>query len=174
MQKACRYLWSVQGNDGGWHSTTHGILKGGQSLTPFILWHLLQVDQEVSPCSGEAVRSALQFLRRSISESNSDEIPLVLEYPNYAAAYTLRVFRQFGETADSIYVHALCEHLIGQQFVAQRGIFPNHPAYGGWGFGETGLPVGTAGHVDISHTRRVIQALADVLPEQHPALLEGR
>ncbi|HEX9657825.1 MAG TPA: hypothetical protein VGB89_13030, partial [Bacteroidota bacterium] len=34
-----------------------------------------------------------------------------------------------------------------------------NPAYGSWGFGELNLKRGIVGHVDISHTRRVLQAL---------------
>src|SRR5579859_1254086 len=41
--RACRYLWSQQAEDGGWHSRTYGLLRSGQSLTPFVLNALLQV-----------------------------------------------------------------------------------------------------------------------------------
>ena len=47
--RACRYLWSQQAEDGGWHSRTYGLLRSGQSLTPFVLNALLQVSQHAPP-----------------------------------------------------------------------------------------------------------------------------
>ncbi|HQW26386.1 MAG TPA: hypothetical protein PLV75_10515, partial [Saprospiraceae bacterium] len=44
-------------------------------------------------------------------------------------------------------------------FIEHRGITPDNLAYGGWGYGEPGLPYGEHGHVDISHTRRIVEAL---------------
>ena len=46
-----------------------------------------------------------------------------------------------------------------EQFVELRGINPDNVAYGGWGYGEPDLPFGTHGHVDLSHTRRIIESL---------------
>jgi hypothetical protein len=46
-----------------------------------------------------------------------------------------------------------------QQFNENRGVRFNHPTYGGWGFGETVFPKGSVGHVDLSHTRRVLEAI---------------
>jgi hypothetical protein len=56
----------------------------------------------------------------------------------------------------------MATYLMRQQFDESRGIDSNHVAYGAWGFGETTLQSGQTGHVDLSHTRRVLQAVADV------------
>src|SRR5207302_269057 len=37
LRRGCQYLWSQQGQDGGWHSRTYGLLKSGQSLTGCVL-----------------------------------------------------------------------------------------------------------------------------------------
>ena len=37
LQQACNYLSSKQFSDGSWRSDEYGLLKSGQSLTPFIL-----------------------------------------------------------------------------------------------------------------------------------------
>ena len=54
----------------------------------------------------------------------------------------------------------MTDYLVRQQFIEKRGIDSDHPAYGSWGFGETTLKKGATGHIDLSHTRRVLQALA--------------
>ncbi|MDX1478519.1 MAG: prenyltransferase/squalene oxidase repeat-containing protein [Saprospiraceae bacterium] len=167
MEGACAYLWAMQGSDGGWHSATHGILKEGAAITPFIVWHLLAADE--APPHGAPER-ALDFIRNTLAERTGQEI---MDYPNYAAAYALRVLHQYGEPADSGRIRVLVDELVAQQFVASRGMDRDHPAYGGWGFGETGLAPGQAGHVDLSHTRRVLQALSAVLPAEHPAFAEA-
>ena len=43
LGRAVRWLWSQQSEDGGWHSQTYGLLRSGQSLTPFVLDALLAV-----------------------------------------------------------------------------------------------------------------------------------
>jgi hypothetical protein len=84
----------------------------------------------------------------------------VLEYPNYAASYALRVLLLAGNLEDSARIRQIAAYLKGQQMNARRGIGPASPAFGGWGFGETNLQPGMSGHVDLSHTRKVLQALA--------------
>ena len=39
---------------------------------------------------------------------------------------------------------------------------PDHLAYGAWGIGETNLEDGEIGHLDLSHSRRVLQGLRSV------------
>lgn len=56
-------------------------------------------------------------------------------------------------------VKKIKKYLQDQQFTEKRNIPVRHPAYGGWGFGETRLAKGEAGHADLSHTRRILQAL---------------
>jgi hypothetical protein len=52
----------------------------------------------------------------------------------------------------------LRDYLESQQYCEARGFEPGHPAYGGWGFGGA-LPPGVPGHMDLAHTRRVLEAL---------------
>ena len=47
LRAAVAYLWSRQAADGGWHSETYGLLRSGQSLSPFVLAALLEVPPEV-------------------------------------------------------------------------------------------------------------------------------
>ena len=48
VARAAAFLWGVQADDGGWHSRTYGLLRSGQSLTPFVLDALLQVPHVIS------------------------------------------------------------------------------------------------------------------------------
>ena len=43
LTRAAQYLWAQQAADGGFHSATYGLLRSGQSLTPFVLGALLRV-----------------------------------------------------------------------------------------------------------------------------------
>ena len=43
LRRAVDYLWAQQAEDGGFHSATYGLLRSGQSLTPFVLNALLSV-----------------------------------------------------------------------------------------------------------------------------------
>ena len=160
-EQASDFLWAQQGEDGGWHSKTHGLLKGGQALTPFILYVLLQADPGAEKTRKGDVERAFSFLRSHTNEAGilgrSD--PLVMEYPNYATSYAIRLFAEYGDHEDKELAHAMYSYLIDQQFDTSRAIDTSHVAFGGWGFGEVGLPKGQVGYVDISHTRRVIQSL---------------
>jgi hypothetical protein len=146
---ASAYLWAQQAADGGWHSATHGIVRGGEAWTPFILHALGE---------GPGREKALDFLRSRLDSAGAlgRSSPIVLEYPNYATALALRVMKGDPEEAGR-----MSTYLLDQQFGPHRGISEDHPAYGGWGFGEVGLPAGGVGHVDLSHTRRVLEALRE-------------
>lgn len=161
LQQAVAYLWSQQSEDGGWHSETHGILRGGEAVSPFVLYALLQVPTDIYPREARQVEAGLAFIRRHINEMGivgcSD--PDVMEYPNYATAYALRILTEQGIPSDSVFISKMTTYLAAQQYEESRGINQEHPAYGGWGFGEQGIPSGYTGHLDISHTRKILEAL---------------
>ncbi len=160
--QACSYLWSQQDKDGAWRSRTHRVMGAGHALTPFILWVLLQVPESSYPLDQSKVNLSLEYLRSTIDQQDRLGFPKpgILEYPNYANAYALMLLSSYGENSvDSLRILKLQQYLTAQQFTELRGISPDHAAYGGWGFGEDQLPSGIAGQVDLSHTRRIIQAL---------------
>lgn len=161
LARAVHFLWSQQAPDGGWHSETHGILRGGEAITPFVLDALLQVPAETFSPDPQQLSAALNFVRRHVNEAGVAGLsdPDVMEYPHYATAYSLRVLVRHGAVEDQPLIQKMAAYLASQQFVEVRGIAPDHVAYGGWGFGEQGLPMGQTGHVDLSHTRKVLEAL---------------
>jgi hypothetical protein len=63
-RRAIGYLSRRQDKDGGWHSTTYGLLRSGQSLTPLVLNALLDAAESAST---PRIQRALKFLERNIS-----------------------------------------------------------------------------------------------------------
>jgi hypothetical protein len=163
LEKAARWLWKQQAGDGGWHSRTYGLLRSGQSLTPFVLDALLQVPGSLFPLPGQEVARAIAFIRRNLLPDGSLGMadPGIPDYPNYSTALAVSSLCRAGR-ADG--VEAMVGYLRRQQFTQQNGWTRSHPAYGGWGMGgEVRTPPDT-GHVDLSMTRHVLEALraADV------------
>ncbi len=161
LANACDYLWTEQNPDGAWRSETHGIMKNGLSLTPFILNALLDVPESKYSSDVHKIEESISFIRKQIHEDGAlrGSEDFVLDYPNYSTAYALRVLFKNGDPIDEPLIEKMIEYLLSQQFTEDRGIEKTNPAYGAWGFGETNLAHGETGHVDLSHTRRILQSL---------------
>jgi hypothetical protein len=159
MHNATTWMWNKQSADGGWHSQTHAVLKDGKALTPYILYHLLQIPEHKFTRPEGGVQRGVEFIRREVRASmtmSEDSLPM-LNYPNYSAAYALKVLCFLQQ--DTALQNILAGHLLREQFIEHRGITPDNLAYGGWGYGEPALPYGEHGHVDVSHTRRIVEAI---------------
>jgi hypothetical protein len=159
--RAADWLWSRQAADGGWHATTYGFLRSGQALTPFVLDALLRSPAARSRAPSGAVERALAFVRAGVDDDGSlgRRDPDVLEYPNYATSYGVLCLLEAGSGSDRRLVDRMCRRLLSEQYREDGGFRPDDPAYGGWGFGGT-QPRGVPGHMDLAHTRRVLDALA--------------
>ncbi|MEL6831404.1 MAG: prenyltransferase/squalene oxidase repeat-containing protein [Bacteroidota bacterium] len=167
--KAIQYLLQQQQTDGSWRSITHGILKGGIPYTAYIA-DALQESRDTS-WTQERLGRAYAFLRTNVNQQGAVgyEGSRVIEYPVYATSYAYRVAEHSGIPTNDSTLQKMRRFLLDQQFVQTRGIEPWHEAYGAWGFGELNLPKGEVGHVDLSHTRRVLETLRQSgLPEDHP------
>jgi len=107
------------------------------------------------------VERAIGFIRTTVSADGSvgvDGLP-VAEYPTYAAAYALRCLARRADRADYDLRERLIARLASAQLREQTDVSPHDPAFGGWSFGP--LPAGGPGHVDLSLTRHVLEALAE-------------
>lgn len=155
IERAAAWLWSCQASDGGWHSETYGLLRSGQSLTPFVLDGLLAAG---APRDGRVDR-ALSFIERQVSAEGGVGLaePGVTDYPTYATALTILVLRRVGRTAQ---LPRLGAWLRSRQFSAENGWPPSHAAHGGWGMGATRPVPPDTGHLDLSMTRHALQAMA--------------
>jgi hypothetical protein len=172
LPRACAWLWSRQGADGGWHSETHGLMRSGQSLTPFVLHALLAAGGEACAPRPGGVERALAFLRRHTSPEGLVGVadPDVLEYPNYSTAYALRCFVRAGAPADRELIERMRARLVAEQYGPDRGFDERTLVFGGWGFGGPRV-AGRPGHMDLAHTRRVLEALREA-GTREPAVFE--
>ncbi|HVO98039.1 MAG TPA: hypothetical protein VMT15_08225 [Bryobacteraceae bacterium] len=144
LGRAVRWLWAQQsGDDGGWHSKTYGLLRSGQSLTPFALDALLG-----HPHDAAALEKAFEFMR---TRTNAD----AADYPNYAAGLAARVAGRLRRDAT-----AWVSYLREQQFAEENGWTRADAPYGAWGMGGERRRPPDAGHVDLAMTRYVLEGLA--------------
>jgi hypothetical protein len=154
LARAARWLWSLQSDDGGWHSKTYGLLRSGQSLTPFVLDALLSVPHDAS-----VVDKAFEFLKRSFNTEASD-------YPNYAAGLAVRVAGRLKRD-----VPEWVAYLRTQQLTEENGWTSSDPAYGAWGMGGERRRPPEPGHVDLAMTRYVLEGLSAAgVPATDPAM----
>ena len=162
LRRGAEYLWSRQARDGGWHSTTYGLLRSGQSLTGFVLSSLLEIPRQVYSPRPARIEKALEFLRHHLDDEGAvgRSDPLLADYPNYATSLALTAWARLAPPDSAQVISAMSKYLLGQQLTEQNGWKPDHPAYGAWGMGGGRRTPPEPGHVDISMTRHVLQALA--------------
>jgi prenyltransferase beta subunit len=161
LEKAAQYLWAQQSEDGGFHSTTYGLLRSGQSLTPFVLLALLNVPEGASASPRGAVERALNFIK---AKTNADGALGLMDdsaadYPNYATALAVSAIIKSGISGYEKVIEPMVAQLRAQQFTEDSGWSPQEAPYGGWGMGGEIRRPPEAGHVDLSMTRHVLEAL---------------
>jgi Squalene-hopene cyclase C-terminal domain/Prenyltransferase and squalene oxidase repeat len=173
LEKAGRYLWSRQSEDGGFHSGVYGLLRSGQSLTPFALGALLDVPESRLPRPANGVDRAFEFIRKhtNVDGELGRMDPTIDDYPNYATALAVTAFvkaRPGGWEKD---IAPMLARLRAQQFAETNGWKRSDAAYGAWGMGGPILRPPEAGHVDVSMTRYVLEALrASGVPASDPSI----
>jgi Squalene-hopene cyclase C-terminal domain/Prenyltransferase and squalene oxidase repeat len=175
LQKAARYLWAQQAEDGGFHSTTYGLLRSGQSLTPFVLDALLALPQSILAPKPAALERAFAFIKRNTNADGAlgemDETSA--DYPNYATSLAVMVMIKAKRSISEI--TPMVEHLRAQQFSETNGWNRDDRPYGAWGMGGPIHHPPDTGHVDLSMTRYVLQALrAAGVPPSDPAIAKAQ
>lgn len=173
LRDAARYLWAQQADDGGFHSTTYGLLRSGQSLTPFVLLALLAVpESESSPPTG-ALERALDFIKANTNAEGALGLmdDLAADYPNYATALAVCAIVKAKRRGYERVIEPMIAQLRSQQFSEANGWTSEQAPYGGWGMGGPIHHPPETGHVDLSMTRHVLEALqvAGVAPSE-PAM----
>lgn len=160
LARSAQWLWDQQAEDGGWHSEKYGFLKGGETWTAFTMYALSLVPDSAYSPAPEKVDKALDFIVSNVKPNGALGVgdSMVIEYPNYATAYGYRVLKKYDRAQDREVMLKMEVYLAGEQYEDSRGIGDTSLVYGAWGFGELGLEDGEYGYVDISHTRRVMEA----------------
>jgi hypothetical protein len=174
LRRAAEYLWKQQAPDGGFHSSTYGLLSSGQSLTPFVLNALLDVPDSAVPRPDGAIDRALGFIRKNTNSDGAlglmDESSV--DYPNYASALAVTVMAKVRAPEKDI--APMVEQLREQQFSEANGWKRDDPSFGGWGMGGALRRPPNAGHVDLSMTRYVMEALqASGIPASDSAMAKA-
>ncbi len=161
LARAAEYLWSQQAGDGGWHSRTYGLLRSGQSLTPFVLEALLQIPENICALPVAKVDRAIAFLRSNTRRDGALGMadPDIPDYPNYSTALAVSALCRARCAGWQEQSQAMVRYLRGQQFTEQNGWRREDAAYGAWGMGGGRRTPPDTGHVDLSMTRYVIEAL---------------
>src|SRR5687767_13417981 len=90
LERAVKWMWAQQSEDGGWHSETHTVLRDGKVLTPYILYYLLHVPEEVYQLNNARLEKGLHFLTAQLDSVFNQDSTALIDYPNYSAAYALR------------------------------------------------------------------------------------
>jgi hypothetical protein len=157
LNAAVDWLVRKQQSDGGWHSVNYAQLRRGVALTALIR---LGVNGEILRCPALHFRP-LSFLRDRVAPDGSlgNDDPELPEYPNYATSLALQCLVLAGDPQDKPLIARMTEYLVDQQYCEATGFGPEHVCYGGWGFGGRRPIGGSPGHMDIGHTRHVLQAL---------------
>jgi hypothetical protein len=177
LRKAAVWLWSRQEADGGWHSHTYGLLRSGQSLTPFVLVALLDIPEDVYPLPRAGVGRAVAFLRAHTLPNGAlgladRDIP---DYPNYSTALAVSAMCRARPAGWQEQIAPMVGWLRSQQFTEQNGWRPADPAYGAWGMGGDRRTPPDTGHVDLSMTHYVLDALrAAGAADSDPAFTAAR
>ena len=164
-------LWGLQAADGGFHSSVYGLLKPGWSLTPFALLCALRAGRAVD---AEGAGRALGWMAHGTREGAlglSGDVP---DYPCYAAAMALECHARLRPSGWKPIVEDYAAWLRGLQ-LTRAGGWADHAAQGGFRMGSRDAPTPpNPGHVDLSMTRRVVEALrAADLPTSDPAIVEA-
>ena len=163
ITKAAEYLWSQQASDGGFHSSTYGLLSSGQSLTPFVLRALLAVPNRSVADPGGAMDRAVTFIKANTNADGALGMmnQTAADYPNYATALAVSAMVRARRTGYDRVIEPMIRQLRLQQFSEVRGWKLEDAPFGGWGMGGPLHSPPEAGHVDLSMTRFVLEAFAD-------------
>jgi hypothetical protein len=177
LARAAAFLWSQQAEDGGWHSRTYGLLRSGQALTPFVLDALLSVPEETYSAPAARVDRAVAFIRKQSRPDGALGMadPTIPDYPNYSTALAVSALARAKRGDWQSQIERMVAYLRAQQFTEQNGWRRADPAYGAWGMGGDRRTRPDTGHVDLSMTRYVLDALrAASVPSTDPAFASAR
>jgi len=173
LQKAAQYLWAQQADDGGFHSSTYGLLRSGQSLTPFVLDALVGVPESAMPGQPAGVDRALAFIKKNTNGDGAlgQMDDTAADYPNYATSLAVTAILKAKRSSSERDIEPMVANLMDQQFSQLNGWKPEDAPYGAWGMGGPIHRPPDAGHVDLSMTRCVLEALRQAgIPPTDPTI----
>ncbi len=171
VQRGVAWLVGQQDSGGRFPSSTYGFLSGGESLTPFALTALLTLPPDALADIATPVQRALRAIATMPDTSGAIGFGGVgPDYPVYATGMGAFCLGQVRPAGWEQAVAPMLAWLRTQQFSGPQ--WRAHPALGGFGMGWTTEPEPpNAGHVDLSMSRRAIEAFrACGVPDGDPTL----
>ncbi|MBT3217650.1 MAG: terpene cyclase/mutase family protein [Proteobacteria bacterium] len=172
LKRGAQFLWGLQSEDGGWHSTTYGFMKDGQSLTPFALLALTLVPRELVDIPREQTGKALGYILSLVDKGALGLATIAPDYPTYSTSLAISAFTRIKPQGWRDHVEQMVNWLLSQQRIGEEW----GTATGGFPMGSNRPPIpGNPGHIDLSMTRFALQALNDFgISHSHQAMLAGR
>lgn len=160
LARGARWLGTQQDERGAFGSRTFGYLSLGQSLTPFALLALAELPSDLHPLPGDPGAALAAMLSMVDEQGALGFAAPAADYPVYASAMALHALARLSPSTLERHGAPLIAWLRGQQL--QSG-WEGHPGHGGFPMGSKApLVPPEAGHVDLSMTRRCVEALAAV------------
>ncbi len=181
LARAVEYLWSKQAANGSWRSEQYGVMRSGESLTPFVLNAVLRSIGSLSSDEAGKVLRAAQFITEHIDDEGAvgRSDPDVLEYPVYSTAYAIESFLRIQSFHELLgldgyeRIRRMQAFLISAQYQKANGFSESDVPYGGWGFNAP-VRSGVVGHMDLAHTRKALFALRNLENRSELHELNGR
>lgn len=176
LVRGVAWLLAQQADDGVFRSQTYGYFAKGESLTPFCLLALSQVPRKLAPIPSDVLSRGLSgALALCGPDGALGLLGPAADYPVYATAMLVRVLSLVRPDGWHKAAAPSLAWLRGQQLTPEEG-WEGSVASGGFPMGSATLPTPpNPGHVDLSMTRRAIEAIAGsgATPDD-PALVAAR
>lgn len=169
IQKGLNWFSAKQSGDGGWRSETYGLMRSGQSMTPWTLYVLTQVTPEKTEELKNRITKGLVFLLDQTNPDGSVGTRDIQEYPTYSTALSLIVLTRLKPTNWQSITSRMTQYLQSRQLTEGLGWEKADSEYGGWGnatwIQKPAEPMPeifrdlVVERVDLSHTVFVLEAL---------------
>lgn len=171
VARGAAFLASQAAPDGRVPSATYGFMREGHATTALVARALVACGSSLPQAAHGLRDGALAWLERALAAGPLGLSGPAPDYPVYATALGLTALHEAGRGTA---LDTAVSWLRAQQLL---GGWEGHPAWGGFGLGRApDAPPPTppfAGHVDLSMTRRALQALAPRVRPDDPALAAG-
>lgn len=153
-ERGLSWLLDQQAANGGWHSETYGIMRGGAGNTAQVVWALSRRPGPWSEREDEAYQRGLAFLTSRLDEHGlvrgSESIA---DFPVPATALTLTAIANRSSRMEVLARQRMIEGLIRAQRQSGKVGGMDDRDWGGWGmFADAGIS-------NLSATAQVVVAL---------------
>jgi hypothetical protein len=176
LVRGVAWLLAQQAADGVFRSQTYGYFAKGESLTPFCLLALSQVPRKLAPIPDDVLSRGLSgALALRGPDGALGLLGPAADYPVYATAMLVRALALVRPEGWYKAAAPSLAWLRDQQLTPEEG-WEGSVASGGFPMGGPLHPTPpNPGHVDLSMTRRAIEAIAGSgSPADDPSLVAAR